>query len=235
MTAGSPGVKISVIVPTKDEAAAVRDVLRGAKAHGEELIVIDGHSKDATRRIAGEEGARVILDRGRGKGEALRTAAAAARGEILLFIDADGSQDPEDIPRLLAPILGGEADLVVGSRLRGGSDEYHGSLEEAARLVGSAVITQVVNHYYNVRLSDCQNGFRAIRREVFLSLGLKANLTTVEQEMVMRCLKKGYRVAEVPTHERRRRGGVSKINVARLAPHYVFNLLRYTLLSFIDD
>ena len=100
-------------------------VLERVKPYYGELIVVDGHSKDRTREIAEAAGARVVLDDGTGKGGALRVGARAATRDIVVFIDADGSHDPDDIPQMVAPILRGEADLVIGSRMRGGSDELH--------------------------------------------------------------------------------------------------------------
>ncbi len=105
-------------------------------------------------------------DNDHGKGEALRLALAEAEGEIVVFIDADGSHDPQDIPKLVAPIRAGVSDLVIGSRGKGGSDELHGTLEQFIRYSGSQVIMLAINYRWNVRLTDSQNGFRAIRRDV---------------------------------------------------------------------
>ena len=90
----------------------------------------------------------------------------AATTGIVVFIDADGSHDPKDIPALVAPIKAGQADMVIGSRGKGGSDELHGTLEQFIRYVGSQLIMLAINYRWNVRLTDSQNGFRAIRRDV---------------------------------------------------------------------
>jgi len=96
---------------------------------------------------------------------------------------------------------------------------------EVARLMGSLVISLAINYRYGLRLTDYQNGFRAIDTEVGRTLDLTSNITTIEQEMAMKCLKRGYRVMELPSHEYRRKGGVSKINALRVGHLYVFNLL----------
>ena len=114
-----------------------------------------------------------------------------------MFIDADGSHDPHDIPAMVAPIQAGDADMVIGSRGKGGSDELHGTLEQFIRYVGSQLIMLAINYRWNVRLTDSQNGFRAIRRDVGRRLGLTSNLTTIEQEMLMKALKQGFRVSEI--------------------------------------
>jgi dolichol-phosphate hexosyltransferase len=217
---------ITVVVPTRDEEGLVGEIVDSVRPYADEVLVIDGHSRDRTREIAAEHNARVILDRGKGKGDALRLAFDEAKGDIVVFIDADGSHDPADIPRLVAPIRAGEADLVIGSRGKGGSDELHGTLEQFIRYVGSQIIMLAINYRWDVRLTDSQNGFRAIRRDVGLRLGLTSNLTTIEQEMLMKALKQGFRVSEIASHEYERRWGASKVVVWKLWFAYVWSFLR---------
>ncbi len=88
--------------------------------------------------------------------------------------------------------------MVVGSRGKGGSDELHGTLGQLIRYVGSQLIMLGINYRWNVRLTDSQNGFRAVRRDVGKRLGLTSNLTTIEQEMLMKALKQGFRVSGNP-------------------------------------
>ena len=156
-------VRISVIVPCRNEARNIRPVLEWAAPYADELLVVDGHSDDGTRAIAAELGATVMLDHGKGKGDALRLGIAQASGDILVFIDADGSHDPRDIPTLVQPIVDDVADHVSGSRMLGGSDELHATINQFVRLFGSQVITLSINYSQGVRLTDSQNGFRAIR------------------------------------------------------------------------
>jgi glycosyltransferase involved in cell wall biosynthesis len=217
---------VTVVVPTKDEEGVVAEIIDAVRPNASEILVVDGHSRDRTREIAAARGARVILDAGRGKGEALRRSFEESRHEILVFIDADGSHDPRDIPRLVDPIRRGEAELVIASRTRGGSDELHGTAEQLMRYVGSQVIMLAINYRWRVRLTDSQNGFRALRRDVARALQLRSNLTTIEQEMLMRALKHGCRVVEVPSHEFERRWGVSKVRVWRLWWAYLWSVMR---------
>jgi glycosyltransferase involved in cell wall biosynthesis len=221
--------EVSVVIPTKDEEGVIGEIIDAVRPYAGEILVVDGHSRDRTRAIAVEKGARVVLDKGRGKGDALRRSFAEARHDILVFIDADGSHDPHDIPKLAEPIRRGDADLVIGSRTRGGSDELHGTAEQLLRYIGSQLIMLAINYRWRVRLTDSQNGFRAIRRNVALALDLRSNLTTIEQEMLMRALKHGYRVVEVPTHEFERRWGVSKVSVWRLWYAYLWSVMRNIL------
>ena len=221
-----PELRVTVVIPAKDEEGLIGEIVDQVKPYADEVLVVDGHSRDRTAEIATAHGARVIQDNGQGKGEALRLALARAEGEIVVFIDADGSHDPHDIPKLVAPIRAGESDLVIGSRGKGGSDELHGTLEQFIRYSGSQVIMLAINYRWNVRLTDSQNGFRAIRRDVGAKLGLTSNLTTIEQEMLMKALKQGYRVSEIASHEYERRWGTSKVVVWKLWFAYVWSFIR---------
>ena len=220
-------MKVTVVVPAKDEALTITAVLNAVRQYADELLVIDGHSKDGSAELARESGARVVYDGGAGKGDAVRTAIREATGDVLVFVDADGSHVPEDIPKLVAPILADEADLVVGSRPRGGSDEMTGDMDRFIRWLGQQIIMLGINYRFNVRLTDSQNGFRAIRRDTAIALDLKEDITTIEQEMVMKVLKQGYRAAEVPSHEFERSAGHSKISLRGTSFRYVYSWLRY--------
>jgi glycosyltransferase involved in cell wall biosynthesis len=214
----------TIVIAAKDEAPTIGDVIRQSLPWAAEVIVVDGHSRDGTASIARQAGARVLTDRGKGKGDAIRTAIPQVATPITVFLDADGSHDPADVPRLTEPIRSGAADHVGASRLIGGSSELHGGFDECFRLAGCAFITACVNRRFGVRLSDTQNGFRAVRTDVLKALGLRENSTTIEQEMVMKTLAAGYRVAEVPGHERARLHGESHINIWRVMPRYAYCL-----------
>jgi glycosyltransferase involved in cell wall biosynthesis len=211
---------VTVAIPARNEAGGIAEVVRSVKPYADEILVIDGRSADGTADLARQAGARVLSDNGRGKGAAVKQAIAEATGDIVVFIDADGSHTPETIPLLLAPILKNEADLVIGSRHRGGSDEWRGDLDNYLRSVGGGLITLSINYRWNIRITDVLNGFRAIRRTVALTLDLTADDFDIEQQMVTRCLRKGYRVTEVPSHESLRKWGQSKLPTYRKA--YLF-------------
>jgi len=221
--------RVTVFIPAKDEAVTIGDVVKGALGYAGEVLVSDGASRDETAEAARAAGARVITDSGGGKGRAIIAATAYLESEVTVLIDGDGSHDPDDIPKLAAPVLDGSADHVSGSRLLGGSSELHGGFDEWARLAGSSFITACINRRYQVRLSDSQNGFRAIRTEVLKALRLRSRHTTIEQEMIVATLRAGGRMAEVPTHEHARKAGESHISVWRDGPGYVLSLVRLML------
>ena len=218
---------ITIIIPTLNEEETIATVIEQCKKYGDEIIVVDGHSTDKTQDIASRLNVKVIVDNGTGKGAALRQALSIATGDIIVFFDADGSHDPLDIPKLIRPIVEDRADHVTGSRILGGSSELFGGFNEFLRLAGSSFITECINWRYGVKLSDSQNGFRAIKRGVAIKLGLQENITTIEQEMVMRTLKKGYRMSEVPSHEHRRVVGDSKIKLSKVWFRYGYSLVKY--------
>ena len=226
-TADRTGEAITVVIPTLNEAQTISEIIERTMPYTDDILVVDGHSPDQTAEIARALGVRVIFDHGKGKGEAIRSVIPHLNRKVTVFIDADGSHDPADIPALVRPILEGEADHVSGSRLIGGSSELHGGFDECFRLMGSSLITARINQRFRVLLSESQNGFRAIRTEVLRELGLRENITTIEQEMIIKTLRKGYRMGEVPTHEHKRKAGYSKIRVSKVAFRYVYSMIKY--------
>jgi dolichol-phosphate mannosyltransferase len=219
-------MKTTLIICAKNEEATLASVIKKANKYVDEVLVIDGHSNDKSRQIARNLGCKVFLDNGKGKGAAVRLGIKKAKGEIIVFIDADGSHESKDIPKLIKTIRERKADLVIASRGKGGSDELHGDFEKLIRLIGSTIITLVINQRFGIKLTDSQNGFRAIKREAAQSLDLKENITTIEQEMIIKALKKGYRICEIPGHEYARKKGKSHINLLTMGPRYVWCLAK---------
>ncbi len=222
---------VTVVVPARNEAPTIADVVGRCRPFGATVLVVDGHSSDATAARAREAGATVLPQNGTpGKGAALRQVIPHLQSAVTVFIDADGSHIPEDIPQLVEPILADRADHVSASRLMGGSSELHGGFDEFFRLAGSSLITACINRRFGVRLSESQNGFRAIRTSLLARLPLRETTTTIELEMIVKTLRAGGRMAEVPSHEHRRCHGTSHIRVWRAAPRYVYATARYLLL-----
>jgi dolichol-phosphate mannosyltransferase len=212
---------LSIIIPTKNEERTIEEIVLGCKKYSDEVIVVDGHSTDNTVKIAERLGCKVVFDNKKGKGDAIRCGIQAAQNDIIVFIDADGSHHPDDIPTLIQPIIDGTADHVSGSRMRGGSDELHGTITKFCRMVASDVITLSINYRFGVDLTDSQNGFRALKTELAKKLKLKENITTIEQEMIIKTIRLGYRMGEVPIHEYARKYGESSINLYRAGFRYI--------------
>lgn len=193
------------------------------------VVVVSRDTVDRTREIARQKNIKVMEDSGRGKGAAIRMAIDNIMDDILVFIDADGSHKIEEIPGLVEPIKNAKADLVVASRLLGESDELSGSIGNVMHYVGNVTSAFMVNLIWGKGrriVTDCQNGFRAIRRDVAARLDLKEASFAIEQEMVIKCIKKGYKVHEIPSHELKRQHGKSHINSIKMLPKYIGCFLR---------
>lgn len=224
--AGVTLLPCTVVIAAKNEGLSIGDIVKVCTLYAQEVLVVDGHSTDDTAQKSKDSGARIVTDNKLGKGDALRVGVAAAKQEVVVFLDADGSHDPHDIPAMVKPILDGKSDMVIGSRMTGGSDELSGNFDLFVRLVSGQIITLGINLRYGSQLSDSQNGFRAIRKSVFTALGTRENKHTIEQEMLMRALKLGYRVGETPSHEYKRIYGKSHIRLTRMWFAYIWSWLK---------
>lgn len=217
----------ATLILARNEERTIGEAVRGALAHCDRVVVMDGHSADQTAAVAAEAGAEVVRDPGRGKGSAIRAGLELVDREIVVLMDADGSHDPNDIPRLVAPLLTSDTALCVGSRFAGGSDELSATLPQLVRTVGNVAMNVAINWRWGVELTDTLNGFRAVRRSAALAVGLSEDTHTIEQEMVMKLLQRDYRVVNVPTHESKRRYGTSHIAIWREWPRFVWCVLTH--------
>ena len=197
-----------VVIPTLEEAQSIAAVVRSIpRPLVGRIIVADGGSRDATVRRAQEAGAEVI-GAGRGYGRACLAATMTAdEADIVVFMDGDGADDPQEIARLLEPIRSGRFDFVIGSRARGkrepGSIAWH-------QLAAGILAGWGMRLLYGVRYTD-MCAFRAIRRDALLELGMRELTYGWNIEMQMRAARAGLRILEIPVDYRRRSGGTSKV------------------------
>lgn len=217
---------VTVVILARNEEQTIAQVVADASVWGRDVLVMDGRSSDGTKAQAEQKGARVVSDSGRGKGAAIRESLSIAETEFVVFLDADGSHDPRDIPALVAPLAQGEADLCVGSRFAGGSDELSVTIGQLVRTVGNILMNIAINKRWGVELTDTLNGFRGVRRQAALSVDLMEDTHTIEQEMVMKFLRHGFTVANAPTHEFKRQFGESHIRIWREWPKFVWCVIR---------
>ena len=203
-TSGAP--QLSVVVPAYNEAATLEECLTRVVRLGldAELVVVDDGSRDGTaellRRLGdgAVPGLRVLSHPlNRGKGAAVRTGIAATRGSIVLVLDADLEYDPDDIPRLVAPILDGYADVVYGTRLRGGGHPQRAHL--FWHYVGNRFLSLLTNVLYNTTISDMEVGYKVFRGDLIRSIPLVSEGFGFEPEVTAKLLRRGdVRLYELP-------------------------------------
>jgi glycosyltransferase involved in cell wall biosynthesis len=198
--------RVTVILPALNEAAALPTALVSFPPEAD-LLVVDNGSTDQTAAVAAAHGAQVVHEPRRGFGAACWTGVQAATGEVLVFADADGSFDGADLPAVARPVLAGEADLVVGSRM---AHRDPGAMSALA-VLENRLLALVCRVLFGVPVSDL-GPFRAIRRDRLLALGMTDRGSGWPLEMIGRAGAVGLRVAEVPVRYRPRAGGRSKVS-----------------------
>jgi glycosyltransferase involved in cell wall biosynthesis len=218
MSSASGEPVIAVVVPALNEedviAAQVADIFAVAAHPGlpatiGRVIVVDNGSTDQTAARAAAAGAEVISEPRRGYGRACRTGVEAAAGsDVIVLMDGDRSDQPAELERLLAPLLAGEADLVIGSRTLGNAEP--GSLTPQ-QVAGNRVAAFLLRLLFGVRVTDI-GPFRVIRRQDLLALGMREMTYGWSVEMIARGARHGLRIREVPVSYRKRAGGESKVS-----------------------
>jgi glycosyltransferase involved in cell wall biosynthesis len=201
--------RISLVIPALNEEDCIGTVVRGVPADAVgEIIVVDNGSTDATAQVAEAEGARVVSEPHRGYGAACLAGALAATGDVLVFIDGDGSLDASQIPDVVRPLLDGRADFVQGSCVLGSAAT--GAVLPHQRF-GNWLAIALLRLLCGVRVTDL-GPFRAIRRELLLALDMRERTYGWPIEMVIRAQRAGARMMEVPIIFRNRIGGRSKVS-----------------------
>lgn len=208
--------KISVIVPIYNEKESVLEVLKrllelNPKHFEMEIVVVDDGSVDGTdEKLAGFNSPLVKLVRhskNMGKGAAIRTGISKATGDVVVIQDADLEYYPEDIPKLVDPILEGKADAVYGSRFRG---EIEGM--RSSHFIGNFILSFLTSLLFCSRVTDVMTGHKAFLRKIFESSKIEENGFTVEIELTAKIIRKRWRLMEVPIIYSYRKWGEAKIN-----------------------
>lgn len=204
-------MRVTVVIPVLNEAGAIGPTVHGVRALVDEVIVVDGDSRDGTAAEARAAGAEVLVEHRRGYGQACASGAALAAGrgaDILVFMDGDGADVPEALPLLVAPLRDDSRDFVIASRTRGSREK--GSMLWHQVLAGQ-VIGAGIGLATGVRYSD-MCALRAIRPQVLAGLALREMGYGWNLEMQMRAARAGLRIEEVPVPYRRRLAGESKVS-----------------------
>lgn len=205
-------MRISIVIPTLNEERNLPIVLREIKdffkerGYNYEIIVVDGYSQDRTVEIAKKFGCKVIYDK-LGKGSAILKGLKAAKGEIIITIDADLSQRPIELGLMIEGIRAGY-DIVMGSRfIQGGGTEDMPFI----RKIGNRFFTFLVNTLWGAHYTDLCYGYRAFRNGIWKKLNLKSTGFGIETEISIKAVKKKLNVLEVPSFEKKRLHGEGKL------------------------
>ena len=221
---------VSVVIPAKNEEETLPRVLDDLNAtiprveamgYDVEVLVVDDRSTDRTAELARSRGATVVANRQRsGKGMALRAGFEAARGDVIAMMDADYSHRAEELPLFLEAIGRENVGLVIGSRVVGGSEEYH-----HVRALGNVFLSAALGLATGRYLSDALNGFKVFRRDVFTDFRFTSVNFEIEIEIIANTMRKGYRIMEVSSHERARAGGEMKSRVIRHGTRFLLRII----------
>jgi len=225
---------VSVVVPCFNEKATILDLLQSviAAPFEKEILVVDDGSTDGTRDLLVSEAARlptariVLHEKNQGKGAALRRGFQEAKGDIVIVQDADLEYDPQEIPRVIAPIVDGDADVVYGSRFMGGPRRvlyyWHS--------VGNHALTTLSNMVTNLNLTDMETCYKAFRREIIQSITIEEDRFGFEPEITVKLSRKdNIRIYEVPISYRGRQYSEGKKIGLKDAFRALYCLTKYGL------
>lgn len=215
-----------VVLSAFNEEKTIREMVDRSRRFCDRVIVmVSKKSSDSTAEIAEEIGCEVYRDGGKGDGASIAVD-KCDDDDIIVFMDADGSHIPEDLPLLTQPLKSGKAELVLASRFMGGSDELGACLMRTCLTI---IISKLINFRYGTRLMDTQNGLKAGKASALKSLNITSKKHNVEMEILMKSLNRGYRVIEVPSRELERKFGQSTLSLYGQGPLFFWTFLKNLL------
>ncbi len=204
---------VSILIPTLNEGKTIAGLIIEFKSLGyPDILVIDGHSTDDTVSKAQEAGARVVVQTGKGKGQAINQAFRLLSSKYVVMVDGDGTYLPQEINKLIEPVISGEADHVIGNRFT----NYEEGAFTSLNLFGNRILNKIFGLAYSVWLNDILSGYRAFNYNAYKQIELKKTGFEVETEITVECVKKDMKIVEVPiTYLTRVSGAATKLRPVR--------------------
>jgi glycosyltransferase involved in cell wall biosynthesis len=209
-----PHPRIAILIPCYNEELTIGQVVRDFRAEvpEAEIYVFDNNSTDRTVEYGREAGARIAYERRQGKGFVVQSMFCQVEADVYVIVDGDGTYPPGEVHKLIQPILLGEAEMVVGSRLMEASDSEFRLLNK----LGNGFFLKVINFVFKVKLSDVLSGYRAFNREFVKSIPVFGGGFETEVELTIKALARGYRITELPVRlTPRPQGSFSKIRIVQ--------------------
>lgn len=206
--------RIAILIPCYNEQLTVGDVVRSFRTElpGSDIWVFDNNSTDRTVEVARDAGARVAFELRQGKGYVVQRMFQDVEADVFIMVDGDGTYPPGDVHKLIEPIMLGNADMTVGSRLTQESNSEFRSLNR----LGNYFFLRAINFIFGVRLTDILSGYRAFSRRFVKNIPLFGGGFETETELTIKALGRGYRIVEIPVNLKARpEGSFSKIRILR--------------------
>ncbi|MGD0507631.1 MAG: glycosyltransferase [Terriglobales bacterium] len=206
--------RIAILIPCYNEELTIGQVVRDFRAQlpDADIYVFDNNSADHTREVAREAGARVAFERRQGKGYVLQAMFRDVEADIYVMVDGDNTYPPTEVHKLIAPVLAGEADMTVGSRLSAQSQSEFKALNR----LGNRFFQNTINFIFKVKLTDILSGYRAFNRELVKNIPIFGGGFETETELTIKALVRGYRIVELPVDLKARpEGSYSNIRIVR--------------------
>lgn len=204
---------VCILIPTLNEGKTIEGIVKEFKSMGfSDILVIDGHSTDDTVRKAGNAGARVVVQSGSGKGQAVSQAFQLITSKYVVMIDGDGTYLPGEVDKILVPVIKGQADHVIGNRLA----NFQKGAFTRLNFFGNRILNKIFGFAYGIWLDDILSGYRAFNNNAVKQIELNRTGFEVETEITVECVKKDLKIVEVPiTYLARVSGAATKLKPIR--------------------
>lgn len=225
----NPVVSTAVLIPCYNEAATIQTVIRDF--HRElpqaDIIVFDNNSQDDSVALAREAGARIIFEKKQGKGNVVRSMFDLVDADVYVLVDGDDTYSAKDVHRLMEPVMRGDADMVVGTRLDALTDKSMNALHR----FGNRLMLNIIYVTFHIRLKDMLSGYRIMNRTFVENIPILSSGFEIETEMSLQAMERGMRIIEMPAEYRARPDG----STSKLKPFRDGTRILFTIMSIFRD